>query len=60
MLWPRTMELREIATDLAEVAELDLNPVLVGDGPPLVVDARVRVQPPTEAAWGTAVRHLNR
>jgi hypothetical protein len=48
----------ELASDLPEVAELDLNPVLVGEGPPLVVDARVRVAPPSDVPWGTSVRRL--
>ncbi|MGN6302750.1 MAG: GNAT family N-acetyltransferase [Angustibacter sp.] len=48
----------ELVADLPDVAELDLNPVLVGSAPPLVVDARVRVAPPAEAPWGPAVRHL--
>ncbi len=48
----------ELATDLPEVFELDLNPVLVGDGPPLVVDARVRVEPPSDSPWGASVRRL--
>ena len=48
----------QLVTDLADVCEIDLNPVLVGSGPGLVVDARVRVAPPSEVPWGGSVRHL--
>jgi acyl-CoA synthetase (NDP forming) len=57
-LYELVSRVSELVADLADVAELDLNPVLVGSGPPLVVDARVRVAPPAEAPWGPAVRHL--
>lgn len=57
-LYELVSRVSELVADLADVAELDLNPVLVGSGPPLVVDARVRVAPPAEVPWGPAVRHL--
>ncbi|MGN6611882.1 MAG: GNAT family N-acetyltransferase [Angustibacter sp.] len=58
-LYELVSRVSELVTDLADVAELDLNPVLVGSGPPLVIDARVRVAPPAEVPWGPAVRHLS-
>ena len=58
-LYELVSRVSELVADLADVAELDLNPVLVGTGPPLVVDARVRVAPPAEVPWGRRGVRLN-
>lgn len=39
------LQLSQLAVDFPEIAELDLNPVLVKNGTPLVVDARLRLEP---------------
>lgn len=44
------LQLSQLAVDIPEVAELDINPLLVKNGVPLVVDARILLQPsPLEA-----------
>jgi acyl-CoA synthetase (NDP forming) len=43
------LRIGSLADDLPEVAELDLNPVIAGPDGCVVVDARVRVAPPTRA-----------
>jgi acetyltransferase len=39
------LQLSQLAVDIPEVAELDINPLLVKNGLPLVVDARILLQP---------------
>jgi acetyltransferase len=39
------LQLSQLVVDIPEIAELDLNPVLIKNGRPLVVDARVVLQP---------------
>ncbi|MDQ7904015.1 GNAT family N-acetyltransferase [Phytohabitans sp. ZYX-F-186] len=39
------LRLGRLAEDIPEIAELDLNPVLVGPGGPVAVDARLRLAP---------------
>ena len=41
-----------------EVVEMDLNPVLVGEHQPLVIDARVRVAPTPDLPWRVGLRRL--
>jgi acetyltransferase len=44
------LQLSQLAVDIPEIAELDINPLLVKNGLPLVVDARILLQPaPAEA-----------
>ncbi len=40
----------QLALDLPEVAELDINPLLAGPAGVIAVDARIRIQPADEAA----------
>jgi acetyltransferase len=47
--------LGQLATDLPEVAELDLNPVLCDESGALVIDARVAIRRPDAAAAGPAI-----
>ncbi|MFL6099411.1 MAG: GNAT family N-acetyltransferase [Actinomycetales bacterium] len=47
-----------LMTAVAEVAEIDLNPVLAGPAGAVVVDVRVRVSPPPPASLLDHVRHL--
>ena len=44
------LQLSQLAVDIPEIAELDLNPVLVKNGVPLVVDARVLLEPASRQA----------
>jgi acyl-CoA synthetase (NDP forming) len=44
------LRIARLVDDLPEVAELDLNPVIAGADGCVVVDARVRVAPPRQAA----------
>ncbi|MFZ3049024.1 MAG: GNAT family N-acetyltransferase [Desulfatirhabdiaceae bacterium] len=39
------IRLSQLLIDFSEIAELDMNPVLIKDGKPVVVDARIRVSP---------------
>jgi acetyltransferase len=39
------IRLSQFLIDFPEIAELDMNPVLIKDGKPVVVDARIRVSP---------------
>jgi acetyltransferase len=39
------MRLSQLLIDLPEIAELDMNPVLIKDGKPIAVDARILVSP---------------
>ena len=41
-----------------EVVEMDLNPVLVGEHRPLVIDARIRVAPSPDLPWRVGLRRL--
>jgi hypothetical protein len=46
------LRLSALVEDLTQVAELDCNPVLVGERGAVVVDARVRVAaPPPPRPW---------
>jgi acetyltransferase len=40
----------QLVVDIPEVAELDINPVIVKDGKPLALDARIRLQPSLKPA----------
>ena len=51
-------QVSELMDQVPEVVELDLNPVIVGDQHPLVVDARVRVAPTPDLPWRAGVRRL--
>ena len=51
------LRLSRLAEDLPEIAELDLNPVLVGPGGVTVVDARIRLAEPA-AVPDELGRHL--
>jgi acetate---CoA ligase (ADP-forming) len=44
------LRVSQLADDLPELAELDLNPVIAGPGGCVVVDARVRLAPPPRAS----------
>ncbi|MBA3733772.1 MAG: GNAT family N-acetyltransferase [Actinobacteria bacterium] len=44
------LRLSQLAEDLPELAELDLNPVIAGPDGCIVVDARVRIAPPAHAS----------
>jgi acetyltransferase len=39
------LQLSQLAVDIPEIAELDLNPVLIKDGKPIIVDARILLKP---------------
>ncbi len=39
------MRLSQLLIDFPQIAELDMNPVLIKDGSPVAVDARIRVSP---------------
>jgi len=39
------LRLSQLVVDFPEIAELDMNPVIVSDGKPVVVDARVLLEP---------------
>ena len=39
------IQLSQLLIDFPEIAELDMNPVLIRDGNPVAVDARIRVSP---------------
>lgn len=39
------LQLSQLAVDIPEISELDMNPVLVKDGKPVVVDARILLRP---------------
>ena len=51
-------QVSELMDQVPEVVELDLNPVIVGDQHPLVVDARVRVAPAPDLPWRAGLRRL--
>jgi len=44
------IRLSQLLIDFPEIAELDMNPVLIKDGKPVVVDARIRVSPLQDTA----------
>ena len=44
------LQLSQMAIDLPEIAELDMNPVLVKNGKPVVVDARILLRPAAQAS----------
>lgn len=48
------VRLSQLVTDFPEIAELDINPLLVSNGRPICVDARILLEPSTEPA----PRHL--
>jgi acetyltransferase len=48
------VRLSQLVTDFPEIAELDINPLLISDGRPICVDARLRLEPSPVAA----PRHL--
>lgn len=53
------LELGNLARDVPEVAELDLNPVVATPTAAVVVDIKVHLEPPTEVG-GALPRQLNR
>jgi hypothetical protein len=56
-LWTLLLKVSALIEDLAEVAELDLNPVICCGDSLIVVDAKVRVAP-TALRPETVVRRL--
>jgi acyl-CoA synthetase (NDP forming)/GNAT superfamily N-acetyltransferase len=50
------LALDAVASDVPEIAELDLNPVLVGPGGPVVVDAKVRLAQAAQLDYGVPRR----
>lgn len=42
------LQLSQLAIDIPEIAELDINPVIVKNGRPLAVDARILLRPATK------------
>lgn len=44
------ISLSQLVTDIPEIAELDINPIVVKKGKPIAVDARIRVTPTTVQA----------
>ena len=39
------VRLSQLVTDFPEIVELDINPLLIGDGKPICVDARILLEP---------------
>jgi acetyl coenzyme A synthetase (ADP forming)-like protein len=50
--------LAQLADDLPEIAELDLNPIIVTPTAAIVTDAKIRVAPPTDAIPSIPLRRL--
>ena len=44
------MRISQLVTSFPQIAELDMNPVIVKDGKPWAVDARIRLEKPSKAA----------
>jgi len=44
------LSLSQLVTDIPEISELDINPILVKNGKPIAVDARIMVTPTTAQA----------
>ncbi|HEV7679812.1 MAG TPA: bifunctional GNAT family N-acetyltransferase/acetate--CoA ligase family protein [Candidatus Dormibacteraeota bacterium] len=53
------LRVAQLAADIPEVAEMDLNPVISSPSGAVVVDAKVRVMPWQDRPW-LSVRHLRR
>jgi acetyltransferase len=49
------LKVSQLATDLSDIVELDLNPLLVDDSGVIAVDARVRLRPLDQAAVPPAI-----
>jgi len=52
------VKLAQLAADVPEVRELDLNPLLVDEGGVMVVDARIRVEPDSRQRPGQSNRRF--
>lgn len=51
------LRVAQLAADIPQIAEMDLNPVIASPSGAVVVDARVRVAPWRDRPW-LSVRHL--